>query len=152
MSSTEQQTSLGSKEEVRIGVLAIQGDFSEHVSMMKTVCDARRDADAGVAAISVEEIRQPAQLEQLDGLIIPGGESTTLSVFLRRDGFEEKLRRFMGDDGGKKRHGCVWGTCAGLVLLSEQLDSQMQGGQVTVSIMTMHTHRCMYSLCVARWD
>ena len=90
--------------------------------------DARTGDDGPRVTVTVEEVRYPSQLEELDGLIIPGGESTTLSVFLRQNDFEEKLKSFVRD---KKRP--VWGTCAGLILLSNQLDSQKKGGQVTVS-------------------
>ena len=117
-------------KEVRIGVLALQGGFTEHVAMLESVRDARQGG-GGDAKIAVEEVRYPDQLARLDGLVIPGGESTTLSVFLRQGGFEERLRSF-ARDGEKPR--CVWGTCAGLILLSEQLDSQKEGGQATVRL------------------
>lgn len=107
---------------VRIGVLSIQGSFAEHVSMLEREGATRKDR----VEVTVEEVRDPSQLERLDGLIIPGGESTTLSVFLRQNGFQEKLTSFT-------RERPVWGTCAGLILLSNQIDSQKTGGQVTVS-------------------
>ena len=113
-------------QEARIGVLALQGGFAEHVAMLESAADARKDAK-----IVVEEVKYPEQLERLDGLVIPGGESTTLSVFLRQNGFGDKLRTFARE--GERRR-CVWGTCAGLILLSDQLDSQKQGGQVTVRL------------------
>lgn len=115
-----------SGEVVRIGVLALQGGFAEHVAMLKSEADARKDAK-----IAVEEVKHPDQLPRLDGLVIPGGESTTLSVFLRQNSFEERLRSFARDG---ERPGCVWGTCAGLILLSDRLDSQKKGGQVTVRL------------------
>ena len=114
---------------MRVGVLALQGSFAEHVAMLQSERDAR-EREAGVR-LTVEEVRHPEQLAGLDGLVIPGGESTTLGVFLRQNDFEEKLRAFAR---GRERPGCVWGTCAGLILLSEQLDSQKEGGQVTVSL------------------
>ena len=113
------------ERQVKIGVLSIQGAFAEHVSMLERERDVRKER----VKITVEEIRNPTQLADLDGLIIPGGESTTLSVFLRQNDFEEKLRLFMSRE---TRPGFVWGTCAGLILLSDELDSQKRGGQVTV--------------------
>jgi 5'-phosphate synthase pdxT subunit len=67
----------------RIGVLAIQGDFAAHAQAL---------VEAGADAV---EVRTPAQLEGLDGLILPGGESTTFLKFLERDGLLESLQRFV---------------------------------------------------------
>ena len=110
---------------VRVGVLCIQGAFIEHVRMLEREADARKDG----VRISVHEVRKPTQLAQLDGLIIPGGESTTLSVFLRQNDFEETLKSFVFNE---RRPRFVWGTCAGLILLSDELDAQKKGGQITV--------------------
>ena len=95
--------------------------------MLERSAEERKDAK-----VVVEEVKYPEQLERLDGLVIPGGESTTLSVFLRENGFGEKLRWFAREGEGRR---CVWGTCAGLILLADQLDSQKQGGQITVDTM-----------------
>ena len=119
-------TPMATRETVKLGVLALQGGFAEHVAMLEGERDVR--AAAGVR-LTVEEVRYPEQLAGLDGLVIPGGESTTLGVFLRQNGFVERLRAFAREG---ERPGCVWGTCAGLILLSEQLDSQKVGGQATV--------------------
>jgi 5'-phosphate synthase pdxT subunit len=81
---------------VTIGVLAVQGAFREHAAMLR-----RLGAD-------VREVRLPEQLEGLDGLVIPGGESTAITRLMRLYGLEEALRRF---------EGAVLGTCAGLILL-----------------------------------
>ncbi len=82
-----------------IGVLALQGDFAEHLGVLR-----RLGADA-------RPVRLPAQLDGLDGLIIPGGESTTIGKLATTYGFIEPLRRF-----GAER--AIWGTCAGAILLS----------------------------------
>ena len=84
----------------------------------------------GCAEIEVVDVRKPSQLADLDGLIIPGGESTTLSVFLRKNNFEEALKAWMFNED---KPGVVWGTCAGLILMSEDVAGQKQGGQITVS-------------------
>lgn len=81
---------------LRIGVLALQGNFREHAAMMR-----RLGAD-------VAEVRKPEELEGLDGLVIPGGESTAIGRLVRIYGLEEALRRFERP---------VFGTCAGLILL-----------------------------------
>jgi 5'-phosphate synthase pdxT subunit len=80
----------------RIGVLAVQGNFREHVAMLR-----------GLGADAVE-VRLPEQLEGLDGLVIPGGESTAITRLIRLYGLEEAIRRFAGP---------VFGTCAGMILL-----------------------------------
>jgi 5'-phosphate synthase pdxT subunit len=84
-----------------IGVLALQGDFAEHVSMLSAL---------GVAAI---EVRLPQQLTELDALIIPGGESTTITRLLDMYSMREPIRR-LGAEGLP-----IWGTCAGAIVLAK---------------------------------
>jgi pyridoxal 5'-phosphate synthase pdxT subunit len=84
---------------MRIGVLAIQGDFREHANVLR-----RLGADP-------VEVRKPEQLDGLDGLVIPGGESTAIMRLARIYGFEEALRRFDRP---------VFGTCAGMILLDRE--------------------------------
>jgi 5'-phosphate synthase pdxT subunit len=81
---------------VKIGVLAVQGNFREHVTMLR-----RLGADA-------VEVRKPEQFEGLDGLVVPGGESTTFMRLMRLYGLDEAVRRFAGP---------VLGTCAGMIVL-----------------------------------
>lgn len=85
---------------MKIGVLALQGDFAEHITVLKKL---------GVQAL---EVRLPEQLGGLDGLIIPGGESTTIGKLAVDFGLLEPLRRF-----GEQK--AIWGTCAGAILLSK---------------------------------
>jgi 5'-phosphate synthase pdxT subunit len=84
---------------MKIGVLAIQGDFAEHVAMLKRL---------GVAAV---EVRLPLHLEGLNGLILPGGESTTIGKLAVDFGLIDPLRDF-------SRSQAIWGTCAGAIFLS----------------------------------
>jgi 5'-phosphate synthase pdxT subunit len=86
---------------MRIGVLALQGDFAEHMSMLR-----RLDVEA-------REVRLPDQLKDLDGLIIPGGESTTFGKLAVHYGFMEPLHAF-----GEQK--AIWGTCAGAIFLSKE--------------------------------
>ncbi len=109
---------------ISVGVLCIQGAFIEHIHKLNEVGKQVN------IPLSVIEVRTPDQLSSLDGLIIPGGESTTLSVFLSMNGFEECVRSWICN---KDRPGVVWGTCAGLILLADELKGQKKGGQVTVS-------------------
>ncbi len=85
---------------MKIGVLALQGDFLEHITMLSRI---------GVDAV---EVRLPEHLESVDGLIIPGGESTTIGKLATDFALLEPLRRF----GAEK---AVWGTCAGAIFLSK---------------------------------
>ena len=85
-----------------IGVLALQGDFAEHIAVL---------AGLGVDAI---EVRLPAQLAGIDALIIPGGESTTITRLLDIYELREPIKR-LGQDGLP-----IWGTCAGAIVLAKQ--------------------------------
>ncbi len=85
----------------KIGVLAIQGDFAEHTQML---------AGLGVEPV---EVRLPEQLERLDGLIIPGGESTTITKLMDLYGLSEAIKK-LGRAGLP-----VWGTCAGLIVVAQ---------------------------------
>ena len=89
---------------VKIGVLALQGAFREHVRMLKR------------CGIEAEEVRLPSQLDDLSGLVIPGGESTTMVKLLRRYGFEAPLEHFASS--GRP----LFGTCAGAILLAAGQD------------------------------
>lgn len=96
---------------VRIGVLALQGAFIEHIAMLR-----RLGADA-------VEVRTAEQLATVDGLIIPGGESTTMGLVAQRWGLVEPLRAWV--HSGRP----TWGTCAGMILLATRATGQKQGGQ-----------------------
>jgi 5'-phosphate synthase pdxT subunit len=85
---------------VKIGVLALQGDFSEHIAMLKRL------------SVETVEVRLPQQLNVLDGLIIPGGESTTIGKLAVAYNLIEPLRAF-----GQSR--AIWGTCAGAIFISK---------------------------------
>ncbi|HJM75659.1 MAG TPA: pyridoxal 5'-phosphate synthase glutaminase subunit PdxT [Dehalococcoidia bacterium] len=86
----------------RIGVLAMQGDFEEHITLLRRV-----DVDA-------HEVRTDAELDACDGLIIPGGESTTIARLLLAFELMEPLRRRLVDGMP------AWGTCAGAILLASE--------------------------------
>lgn len=85
---------------MKIGVLALQGDFAEHIAMLKKL------------KVDTAEVRLPEHLKGLDGLIIPGGESTTIGKLATDYGLIEPLREF------GQRH-AIWGTCAGAIFLSK---------------------------------
>jgi 5'-phosphate synthase pdxT subunit len=91
---------------LEIGVLAVQGDFAEHISVLKKL---------GVAA---REVRLPDQMKGLDGLVIPGGESTTLSRLMSLYKLREPVEQ-MAREGR-----AVWGTCAGMIMLAQEITEQ----------------------------
>lgn len=88
---------------MRIGVLALQGDFREHAAVLR-----------GIGANAVE-VRLPEDLRDVDGLILPGGESTTIGKLAREYGLIGPIRELA--QAGKP----VWGTCAGLILLAKDI-------------------------------
>src|SRR3954471_21857911 len=98
-----------------VGVLAIQGDFEAHARVLE-----------GLGA-TVRFVRKPEQLDEVDALIIPGGESTTFLNFLAEHGFLEKLRDFV----------CAkptFGTCAGAILLAKDVENPSQTSLSAIDI------------------
>ena len=91
---------------MKIGVLAVQGDFAEHIAILRNI-----DVDA-------REVRLPEHLDALDGLIIPGGESTTLSRLMSLYNLREPIAQMAS--GGVP----VWGTCAGMIMLANEITEQ----------------------------
>jgi len=102
-------------------VLAVQGDFAEHALML-------RRADPSVA---VKEVRSPRDLEGIDGLIVPGGESTTIGKLLVAYGLEEPIKR-AAEDGMP-----VWGTCAGMILLARDILGTQPDGRIGLMDLTV---------------
>jgi 5'-phosphate synthase pdxT subunit len=90
---------------MKIGVLALQGDFVEHITMLRRL------------GVQASEVRLADQLAELDGLIIPGGESTTIGKLAVDFRLMEPLRAF-------GRHKAIWGTCAGAIFLSKDARRQ----------------------------
>ncbi|HWM55437.1 MAG TPA: pyridoxal 5'-phosphate synthase glutaminase subunit PdxT [Solirubrobacterales bacterium] len=87
---------------LRIGVLAIQGGFEAHLQMLRAL------------GAETHEVRTPEDLEGLDGLVIPGGESTTISMGIEAGGLEESIRAHWRDGG------TVLGTCAGMIVCDDE--------------------------------
>lgn len=93
---------MSTEHSLSIGVLASQGDFEAHARMLRSLgADPR-------------EVRIPAELEGLDGLVIPGGESTTIAKALARDGLDAAIGEFA------RAGGPVLGTCAGMIVLDRE--------------------------------
>jgi len=103
-------------KKLRIGVLALQGDFEAHLKML------------GELGVDGEAVRLPKHLENLDGIILPGGESTTIGKLMVLYGLDEPLQQ-------KIREGFpIWGTCAGLILLARETDNSLEGQPLLASM------------------
>lgn len=104
-------SSAGSTQAVRVGVLALQGSFREHLALLQRI--------PGVDAV---EVRTKEELQSCVGLIIPGGESTTMALVAERWGLIPELQSFA--KGGKP----IWGTCAGMIFLAERAEGGLDQG------------------------
>lgn len=108
---------------MKIGVLALQGAFIEHIKMLTSL---------GVTAV---EVRLPEQLADLDGLIIPGGESTTIGKLARRFGLMAPLQAFAQEKA-------VWGTCAGMIFMAKEISDGSAGrDQPLLGVMDIEVER-----------
>jgi len=106
---------------VKLGILDVQGDISEHlVTFRKAIREAGLDAH-------VESVRTPQAIADIDALVIPGGESTTVSMLMSRFGLDDALEKRIPDIP-------IFGTCAGLVLMCKK-GAKMKAGQKTLSLL-----------------
>jgi 5'-phosphate synthase pdxT subunit len=106
-----------------IGILALQGDFQEHEAMLRRI------------GAPVLQVRLPQHLEQVDRLIIPGGESTTIGKLL-------VLYRLLDPIRERARQGMpLWGTCAGAILLARQIAEARRAGQPSFGLMDLTARR-----------
>jgi 5'-phosphate synthase pdxT subunit len=95
------ETDSGNQRDMRVGVLALQGTFVEHIDLLQQL------------SVDAPPIRLPHELDTLDGLVIPGGESTTMLRLMTTFGLLEPIRRMA------QRGLPIWGTCAGMILLAK---------------------------------
>jgi 5'-phosphate synthase pdxT subunit len=110
----------GNRQDMKVGVLALQGTFIEHIEILRQL------------SVEAPPIRLPHELNTLDGLIIPGGESTTLMRLMESFGLIQPIREMA-------RNGlAIWGTCAGMVLLAKNISNyEME----TLGLMDMKIRR-----------
>jgi pyridoxal 5'-phosphate synthase pdxT subunit len=114
---------------LKIGVLALQGDFIEHIAMLRRI------------GVETSEVRLPEHLDGLDGLIIPGGESTTIGKMAVDYHLMEPLRQFGAQHA-------VWGTCAGAIFLSTDAHRQ----QPLLGLMDIVVERNAFGRQVASFE
>jgi 5'-phosphate synthase pdxT subunit len=104
-------------------VLALQGAFAEHAALLREL------------GVDVIEVRKPQQLAEIDGLVMPGGESTTMGLVAERWGLVAPLK--LRVETGMP----VWGTCAGMILLADRAVGQKQGGQPLIGGLDVTVNR-----------
>jgi 5'-phosphate synthase pdxT subunit len=114
---------------MKIGVLALQGDFIEHIAVLRRL------------GVDTTEVRLPEQLQVVDGLIIPGGESTTFAKLAVGYGLIEPLREF-----GRQKP--VWGTCAGAIFLSKDIHRE----QPLLNLMDITMERNAFGRQIASFE
>lgn len=96
---------------MRVGVIAIQGDFEKHISALHRT---------GLSDLEVQEVRTPEELETVDRAILPGGESTTVGLLMERYGLGDALIR------AGQRGMPLWGTCMGMIMLAKEVEDRHQ--------------------------
>ncbi len=107
---------------MKIGVLALQGAFIEHINILRQL---------GAEAV---EVRLPQDLEGLDGLIIPGGESTTIGKLAETYDMLDSMRRFAAGNP-------VWGTCAGMIFMAKRISAEAGRDQPLLGVMDIAVER-----------
>ena len=108
---------------MEVGVLAVQGDFAEHIAILKRL------------GVEAREVRLPHQLDTVEGLIIPGGESTTLSRLMTLYDLREPVAAMAA------RGMALWGTCAGMIMMAREITEE---DPVPMGIMDIGVHRNAY--------
>jgi 5'-phosphate synthase pdxT subunit len=108
---------------MKVGVLALQGDFREHQHVLERI------------GVDVQLVRLPKHLDQIERLVIPGGESTTIGRLLTIYGLLEAIRDRVG------QRLALWGTCAGAILLARNVSDTKQGGQPLLGLMDIGVRR-----------
>ncbi|MFC1691079.1 pyridoxal 5'-phosphate synthase glutaminase subunit PdxT [Nanoarchaeota archaeon] len=111
---------------MKIGILALQGDIEEHKTILNKL-----DAE-------VVEIRKPEQLEGIDGLIIPGGESTTITKLMKQYKLDSAIKKFAGTGMP------IFGTCAGAIVLAKNLKGDLEKGQTSLGLIDITADRNAY--------
>lgn len=129
--------------EVTVGVLVFQGSFLEHQKKLEQVSKLLSNQ----VKIAVVAVKEPESIHTLNGLVIPGGESTTMGIFLKKSQFDQVLRKWIKD-----KPGVVWGTCAGLILLANRVEGQKEGGQSLIGGLGITASRNLYGRQVSSFE
>jgi pyridoxal 5'-phosphate synthase pdxT subunit len=136
-SNTRRGQAISVAMNIRVGVLALQGAFFEHIKLLGLAADYIKTTATGPPIhFDCTEVRNAQQLAQCDALIIPGGESTTISLVAAQSNLLEPLRDFV-----KVQRKPTWGTCAGLILLAEAANQTKKGGQELIGGLDVRVNR-----------
>lgn len=122
------------RQHLCIGVLALQGAFIEHITLLTQAAPSLTSQHN--TTFSFLEVRTADQLSRCNALILPGGESTAISLIAERCGMLEPLRQFV-----KFHRRPTWGTCAGLILLAEEANKSKATGQELIGGLDVRVHR-----------
>lgn len=131
-------TETNSSNEIVIGVLALQGAFLEHLQALRTLNQQLQSQSTSNPIIKAIEVRTAADLASVDGLILPGGESTAMALVAQREQLLDHLVNYTHSNKP------VFGTCAGLILLSDQVKNQKIGGQQLFGGLNVEVQRNHY--------
>ncbi|KAJ0401077.1 hypothetical protein P43SY_000040 [Pythium insidiosum] len=129
---------------VKVGVLAVQGAFQEHIDMLNGV--ALKAADGSSRRVNAFAVRLPEQLDGVDAIVLPGGESTTIGKVATRWGLLEPLREWVAN----KRP--IWGTCAGMIMLAQSAKHAEEGGQTLIGGMDVQVSRNFFGSQVRSFE
>ena len=125
-----------------VGVLALQGAFEEHMAMLERLNETLGHR----IAVTAVAIRLPEQLKNVDALVLPGGESTTIGKVAVRWGLVEPLKKWVA-------HGRpIWGTCAGMIMLSQHAKHTEEGGQTLIGGLDVQVSRNFFGAQVHSFE
>ncbi|TNY20111.1 SNO glutamine amidotransferase family-domain-containing protein [Rhodotorula diobovata] len=105
-----------------VGVLALQGSFAEHIAALESCTTSTGDR------VPVVAVRTPQDLARCRALVLPGGESTTISLLIRKSGLYEPLKDFVARAKTGQGERSLWGTCAGMILLAREIEGPTSEG------------------------
>lgn len=115
--------------DIVVGVLALQGGFFEHISHLHRCAESlsKQNDHNTKFNFKITEVRTVSEIESLDGIILPGGETTAMSIIMEKN--DRELLKALQSFVNKKP---VFGTCAGLIMLANTIKGQMELGQLKV--------------------
>ncbi|GMF36551.1 unnamed protein product [Phytophthora fragariaefolia] len=127
-----------------VGVLALQGAFEEHIAMLEGL---RATSAAGQrVVVKAVAVRLPEQMQGVDALVLPGGESTTIGKVATRWGLVGPLKQWVA--AGRP----IWGTCAGMIMLSQQAKHAEEGGQTLIGGLDVEVSRNFFGAQVRSFE
>lgn len=137
---------------ITVGVLALQGAFNEHIQLLRQAVQILASKDTKNRQWTFKEVRNEAELASCDALVLPGGESTAISLVAQRSNMLEPLRDFVKcvkislssilfTNKIRVSRKPTWGTCAGLILLAESANRTKKGGQELIGGLDVRVNR-----------